>query len=102
MAKNLIGHTKCPDCGHNDAEVALDKKGNPYRVCLLGECDGAQFFTHGKPGRVKNLLAKTRPVAGVELVALAKKFNVELPAPSSAPAKDAPAEPVKKKAELFF
>jgi len=76
----------CPDCGYADAEVALDKSGNPYRVCVLGECDGAQHFTHGKPGRVKNLLAKTRPLDGTDFAAIAKKFNVALPGPAASPA----------------
>lgn len=114
MAKKLIGLTDCPDCGHKAAEVGLDKKDNPYRVCILGECDGAQHFTHGKPGRVKNLLAKTRAIAGVDLAAIAKRFNVTLPASSSpapapaasspasssSPAPDPAAAPAKKKSSL--
>jgi len=106
----LIGHATCPDCGHPDAEVALDKSGNPYRVCILGECDGSQHFTHGKPARVKNLLAKTRPVEGVDLAAIAKKFNVTLPGSSSpdparppaAPSSPKPAAPAPKRSGLLI
>lgn len=85
MAKNLIGHMSCPECGHDGAEVGLDKSGHPYRVCILGECEGAQHFTHGKPGRVKNLLKRTRFVAGFDSASLAKKYGIELPAPAPAP-----------------
>ncbi len=75
MAKNLVGHVKCPECGFDDAEVGRDKNGNLYRCCLLG-C-GAQFMTHGKPDRAKYITANMRPVGGA-------------PAPAAAPAAKAP------------
>lgn len=105
MAKNQIGTCVCPDCSFPDAEVALDKKGNPYRVCVLGECDGAQHFTHGKPGRVKNLLTKTKALPGKDLHEIAAKFGVKLPGPAPAadprPAGD-PAPAVKKSGITLF
>lgn len=59
MAKKLVGHMTCPECGFEDAEVGEDKNGNPYRHCP--DCN-AQFFTRGDATRVKNLKAKMRPI----------------------------------------
>ncbi len=90
MAKNLIGHTDCPHCGDKNAEVGLDKKGNPYSYCMSATCEGLQLFTHGKAGRAKTLLKRTRFVAGYDAAALCKKFGVELQA-APAPTGDEPA-----------
>ncbi|MBL8433673.1 MAG: hypothetical protein JNL99_01935 [Zoogloea sp.] len=61
MAKvSPIGHMQCPECGFPDAEIKLDKNGNPYRYCT--DCS-AQYMTHGRPHKVANLKARMRPVA---------------------------------------
>ena len=57
MAKNLIGHCKCPECGFEDAEIAKDKSGNPYRFCP--DCN-AQYFARGDAKRADALLKKMR------------------------------------------
>jgi hypothetical protein len=90
MAKKLVGHVECPECNFPDAEVGLDKNGHLYRCCLLG-C-GAQFMTHGKPGRDKYIKARLRPVKAAGD-----------PAPKPAEAKPAPAAaPVKRKFETLL
>jgi hypothetical protein len=55
----LIGHTDCPECFFPNAEVRLDRRGNPYRVCSC--CDPPTlYFTQGAPKKVARLLSKTR------------------------------------------
>jgi hypothetical protein len=85
--KRKIGVYTCFDCGYQDGDVGLDKNGHPYGVCW-GECDGAQYFSHGKPSKVRRLLAATRPLPGVDLEALRARYEVG--APASAPAAPAP------------
>ncbi len=75
MAKKLIGHMACPECGFSDAEVGEDKNGHPYRHCP--DCN-AQYFTRGDPGRIAKLKEKMRPVKTGE------------------PAQDLPATPKKR------
>ena len=58
--KTLIGHQTCPECDHPDAEIKTDRSSNPYRYCPM--CN-AQYFTRGDAVRVKNMIAKMRPVA---------------------------------------
>jgi len=84
MAKKLLGHTTCPECGFADAEVGEDKSGHPYRYCP--DCN-AQYFPRSDTTRVANLKKKIRPAGGV-------------PSPSPVPAAAAP----KKKGALdgFF
>lgn len=41
MKKEILGTMKCPECGHDAAEVKAQKNGLPYRYCP--ECD-AQYF----------------------------------------------------------
>jgi hypothetical protein len=53
----ILGLCKCPECGHPDAVIKNDKGGNPYRFCE--ECT-AQYFTRGKPHKVRNLLKQIR------------------------------------------
>jgi hypothetical protein len=62
MAKTIIGHIACPECEFADAEVGVDKNGNPYRYCP--ECN-AQYFTRGDARRAANLKSKMRPIAPV-------------------------------------
>lgn len=58
--KPAIGHMLCPECDFPDAEILADKNGDPYRYC--SDCH-AQYFSRGTEHRVKNLLARMRPVA---------------------------------------
>ena len=91
MAKKLIGHVDCPECGFPDAEVGDDKNGHPYRFCP--DCE-AQHFTRGKVKLVEALKKKMRPLTARET-----PLPGPAPAPSPAPA-PAPAV-VKKRATVF-
>jgi hypothetical protein len=59
MAKKLVGHAECPECGFADAEIGEDKGGNLYRFCP--DCN-AQYFTRGREGALANLRKQMRPV----------------------------------------
>ena len=65
--KEAVGHMACPECGFPDAEIKEDKNGNLYRYCP--DCS-AQYMTHGRPHKVKNLMARMRPVAAAVAVAV--------------------------------
>lgn len=96
--KNKIGEATCPDCGFEQCDVGFDKSGHPYRVCWGDECNGAQFFTHGKKPRVRSLLATFRPLPGkASADELRARYGlVDAPAPAPEPeSKPAPA-PAKK------
>jgi DNA-directed RNA polymerase subunit RPC12/RpoP len=83
MAKKLLGHCACPECGFADAEIGEDKSGNPYRYCP--DCN-AQYFAKADPKR---------------RAALLKMIREAQPSPSPAPEKkpDPPA-PIKKRGAL--
>jgi hypothetical protein len=59
----LIGHTSCPECEFDKAEVRKDRNGHPYRKCTC--CMPATvYLTRGAPVKVARLLGKTRFVKG--------------------------------------
>lgn len=92
MAKKLIGHADCPECGL-EADVGLDKNGHPYRFCP--DCE-AQHFTRGKEKLVESLKKKTRPLT-------ARENPLPGPAPDPAPAPGpAPAPAAAKKRATMF
>lgn len=65
--KEAVGHMVCPECGFPDAEIKEDKNGNPYRYCP--DCS-AQYMTHGRPHKVKNLMERMKPVAAAVAAAV--------------------------------
>lgn len=86
----LVGHQQCPEHPAKpvQAEIKLDKAGNPYRWCPF--CN-AQYFTRGDDLRVHNLYAL--------MVALPPEA-APVPAVEPKPAPAAPATepaPVKKR-----
>jgi hypothetical protein len=55
----LQGHTRCPECDSDQAEVRLDRSGHPYRICR--QCSPATvYFTRGARLKVERLIARTR------------------------------------------
>ena len=92
MAKNLIGHCDCPECG-KEAEVGKDKRDNLYRYCP--DCN-AQYFTRGDKQRTENVLAKTRLLKVEAPPAPEQSKPAATPAPAAAPA-----APPKKPATAF-
>jgi hypothetical protein len=76
----VIGHIACPLCppGSPDADVRLDKNGDPYIYCATG-CY-VQVFTR-EPHRADLLRARMKPIAAAAAATSA-------PAPALAPISD--------------
>lgn len=54
MGRDVLGTMRCPECGHDAAQVKEQKNGKPYRYCP--ECD-AQYFARSDAAAAA-LLAK--------------------------------------------
>lgn len=95
--KNKIGASTCLECEYPDCDVGLDRNEHPYAVCYSKLCGGEQYFTKGKPHKVKRLLdqGKYRPITGGPTAdELRAKYGLELasPKPASSTGQDAPPE----------
>ena len=107
--KAKIGECECSDCGFTACDVGLDKAGHPYVVCWGKECEGAQYFTHGKGPRVRAVIErmKFRPLPGVNVAELRARYGLDArpgpaPAPEPAPAPaPVPPAPAAKRKTIF-
>lgn len=82
MKKEVIGHTDCPVCSHNEAHVKLDKNGHAFIFCP--DC-AAQAFTRNEH-RHRKLIAKMRPVTVTDTAQEQEKPKAEPEKPAQPPA----------------